>query len=85
MTFTCGEWIGDLYSKFQTIFKDDPTSRRICKSMVELDRVLHAAEGGKGYETWMFSLEPKSCTPKNDILIGAKKAEDVIRFKQFLT
>ena len=64
--------------------KDNSNSRRICKSMVELDRILHAREEGNDYQTWMFTLEPKSCTPKNDIIICAKKLEDKERFKNFL-
>ena len=58
------------------------TSRRKCKSMIELDRQLFAQS--HGYKTWIFTLFPKSCTPKNDLLIGACNPQAIERFKKFL-
>lgn len=37
-------------------------------SMWEADRNASAAE--RGYHTWQVLMEPPSCTPKNDVLIG---------------
>lgn len=42
--------------------------RRLCKSIVETDRCLRAAE--RGYRTRLMLLTPRVCTPKNDLLFG---------------
>ncbi len=42
--------------------------RRLCKSFVETDRCLRAAE--RGYRTWLMLLAPRACTPKNDLSFG---------------
>lgn len=42
--------------------------RRLCKSIVETDRCLRAAE--RGYATRLMLLTPRECTPKNDLLFG---------------
>jgi hypothetical protein len=49
--------------------------RRICKSLIELDRNLAAEE--KGYRTLLLKMKPENCTPKNDIIVGWYKGERV--------
>ena len=44
--------------------------RRLCKSLVEHDRNLRAAE--RGYEVRLVVMQPPSATPKNDVLVGWK-------------
>ena len=44
------------------------SQRRACKAVVEADRSTHATE--HGYTTWQVLMEPATCTPKNDVLIG---------------
>ena len=42
--------------------------RRACKSLVEHDRALACIE--RGYKCWLSIMEPKSCSPKNDVIVG---------------
>ncbi|KAJ1444446.1 S-adenosyl-L-methionine-dependent methyltransferase [Pelagophyceae sp. CCMP2097] len=52
--------------------KGDPPSslvnRRLCKTLVEADRLARAREGG--YDTLLALMVPPSASPKNDILVG---------------
>lgn len=43
--------------------------RRRCKSVIEWDRNMRAAE--RGYAVWQVVMEPPWCTPKNDVLVGS--------------
>ena len=43
--------------------------RRRCKSVIEWDRNMRAAE--RGYAVWQMVMEPPWCTPKNDVLVGS--------------
>ena len=47
---------------------DSVVTRRICKAIVEQDRLKHANE--HGYSTLLMKMYPVSATPKNDIIIG---------------
>lgn len=51
-----------------------PDRRRLCKTVVEMDRLLGVTEAG-GYAARLVLMEPLSCTPKNDIIVGWR-AED---------
>ena len=42
--------------------------RRSAKSIVEWDRGMFARE--RGYRVYLSRMEPPSCTPKNDVLVG---------------
>ena len=42
-----------------------------CKLLLELDRLQLATE--QGYQCWRTQLDPPSCSPKNDVIIGTKK------------
>eukprot|EP00301_Raphidiophrys_heterophryoidea_P024056 c7689_g1_i1.p1 GENE.c7689_g1_i1~~c7689_g1_i1.p1 ORF type:complete len:369 (+),score=87.92 c7689_g1_i1:77-1108(+) len=45
--------------------------RRVCKAFVELDRNLFARETKHNpYITCLMLMEPQSCTPKNDMMVG---------------
>lgn len=50
---------------------DGQSERRMCKALVETDRLMYATE--QGYETWLVKMNPPECTPKNDILVGLRK------------
>lgn len=47
---------------------EDSKKRKIAKHIVDWDRLQLARE--KGYKTYSFTMEPSTCTPKNDILFG---------------
>ena len=47
----------------------DMGRRRLCKTIVETDRLRRATEGG-GYDGRLVLMEPLACTPKNDIIVG---------------
>ena len=42
--------------------------RRAAKSIIEWDRGMFARE--RGYRVYLSRMEPPSCTPKNDMLVG---------------
>ena len=39
-----------------------------CMTFIDTDRLLEAQI--HGYKTWLFTMNPSSCTPKNNLLIG---------------
>ncbi len=43
--------------------------RRLCKSLVEWDRATACCEGHR-FRVWLTVMEPPSCTPKNDLMLG---------------
>jgi hypothetical protein len=43
---------------------------KYCMQLIDTDRSLYA--GQFGYEVKLCSLSPLSCTPKNNLLVGAK-------------
>lgn len=44
-----------------------------CMDLVDTDRKLYAE--GKGYEVHLCKLQPETCTPKNNLLVGLWKGE----------
>lgn len=42
---------------------------KTCMGLVDLDRNLWAQESG-GYNTFLMSLDPPTCTPKNNVIVG---------------
>jgi hypothetical protein len=42
--------------------------KRLCKSLIEWDRLLSVQE--HGYRTRFLRMDPLSCSPKNDIILG---------------
>ena len=48
--------------------KNDFGIRRMCKAIVEHDRIMHANE--HNYQTLLLKMTPTTATPKNDIIIG---------------
>lgn len=50
------------------LYSDIDIMRRICKSYIELDRQMHLSENG--YNSRLVVMTPKSCSPKNDMIIG---------------
>lgn len=51
--------------------------RRVAKSIVEWDRGMSTRE--KGYHVYLSRMEPPSCTPKNDVLVGWPKNRQLDR------
>lgn len=49
-------------------FSVEQKRRRLCKAVVEYDRAKRAQE--HGYETYIFLMDPPTCTPKNEIIVG---------------
>ena len=45
---------------------------RLCMNLVDTDRALIARE--HGYQVTLCSLQPLTCTPKNNLLIGKPKS-----------
>lgn len=46
-------------------------SGRYCMNLVDTDRLAYTEE--KGYDVILCSLQPLTCTPKNNLLIGTPK------------
>ena len=42
--------------------------RRLCKSVVEADRLARCAE--RGYDGFLALMAPADCTPKNDVIVA---------------
>lgn len=62
-------------SKYSPELLTQRTAQRLlCKALIETDRLMHAKE--HGYQTWHTKMEPKSCTPKNDMLIGVFESSE---------
>jgi hypothetical protein len=65
------EKIGTKDGSSAALALEESKRRRICKSFVETDRRLRAEEAG--FRTRMMLMNPKQCTPKNDMLVGWPK------------
>ena len=65
------EKIGTKDGSSAALALEESKRRRICKSFVETDRRLRAEEAG--FVTRMMLMNPKQCTPKNDMLVGWPK------------
>ena len=55
-------------SSLKKVKKDWVVERRLCKSIVENDRLLYMNENG--YKCYLSTMKPISCSPKNDVIIG---------------
>lgn len=49
--------------------------RRRCKTLLESDRNMQAEEAQ--YDTFMFVMHPPTATPKNDVLVGIPRSQEV--------
>ena len=49
--------------------------RRLCKSVVEADRLARCVE--RGYDGMLVLMDPPECTPKNDVIVGWPAGRDV--------
>ena len=76
ITYPQSRWLMERFitqSDFSILARvaDHPTDRltgRMCMAVVDLDRIAAAAQ--RGYKVVLKKLQPDSCTPKHNLLIG---------------